>query len=38
VSPPQLAKASILDNIEASSLSVSKPAARQNRIIRRMAN
>jgi carboxyl-terminal processing protease len=37
-SPPQLAKASILDNIEARSLSVSKPAARQNRIIRRMAN
>jgi len=37
-SSPRLAKASILDNIESSGLWVSKPAARQNRIIRRLAN
>jgi len=38
VSPPQVAKASILDNLETTGLWVSKPAARQNRIIRRMTN
>jgi hypothetical protein len=36
VSPPNLAKASLSGDFESRGLRVSKPAARQNRIIRRM--